>query len=539
MRSGRNDAEGGARDKEADVKIEIRGAYGTNPYEWSAMRSPGATGPAPADLAADRARRARELDVAATTVADLAGRLRATPSRTASTSSDTPLSPSVLEATAATLRGTAEVNTAPTSYGPRQPSWTDGSGAKPTISGTYTGGADTRWTFDVTQVSILGLGSYKIRVTDGAGATVKTLTLPGSNPAGTYAVADGLSLTLTSGTLKLDDTMHVDVRASVPGSLDPTKAFNGTGDAAPGFDSGHAVTAGSFTVNGTVITVAANDTVNSVLARLSASAAGVDAVYDVSSDKVILTARQAGSGGAIALANDSSGLLAALKLAGAQLQPGVDPDADRPMAQLAQFSGVRAGVVTVNGTAVVIDPATDSLRTVLARISAETGVSAYLVGGDRHAVFAAGQRGGSLKLEDASGLLDALSISRRDVAATKGRPSSPGIRQRLTAAIDELRTTLQAAWDGGDETTRAGLREAIDGGSSESSLRADLLGVRVVEDRLVFGPWDADQAAARLASGAGAASRLLTGSAGRTDDGLAERVAAVARQANLRNGLFL
>lgn len=520
------------------MRVEIRSAYGTASYGPATPRAITTGVLTAAELSSARAQRARAVDEAAAEVVELARRLRPVPARTATTTSDVRLNLAT-ESTAAAKRSTAEVNTTPTSYGPRRPQWADGSTSTPTISGTYTGPIDTTWTATVTQVSFLGLGNYKIHVQNSAGTTVRDLTLNGGNPAGTYALANGLSLTLTSGSLRLNDTFTVDVRAAVPTSLNPTKPLNGTFDNAPRFDAGYTPGAGSFTVNGVLISVAANDTVNAVLARITASAAGVDASYDSATDKVVLRARQAGAAGQINLGNDTSGLGAALKLTGAPLEPGTDPDADRPLNQVARFAGVTNGTLTINGTAVSVNPATDTLRAVLARVNAQTNVTAQLIAGDQFAAFTARDAGTSLSLSDTSGLLDALGISRRQAPGAAARSSSASVRTELAKALGTLRNAVQAAWNGGDSDTRRDLREALTVRSEQAGLAGDLIGVSVKGTELVFGDWSANDAYQRLAARTRASGRLLNGASGSTDDGLAERVGYAARRSALRDGLFL
>jgi hypothetical protein len=74
-------------------------------------------------------------------------------------------------ATATTLTSTAQVNTTATSYSPYAPAWTGSTAAAVTLNGTYGGSTDDTLTFTVTQLGILGLLPYHIRVTNGAGQT--------------------------------------------------------------------------------------------------------------------------------------------------------------------------------------------------------------------------------------------------------------------------------------------------------------------------------------------------------------------------------
>ena len=127
--------------------------------------------------------------------------------------------------------------------------------------------------------------------------------------------------------------------------MDPTKAFNGTAANDPRFETGNTVTAGSFDVNGATITVNADDTINSVLAKISASGAGVTASFDATREKVVLTQTTAGSSEPITLENDTSGFLAATKLDVFSAIPGGDltDEAADPINTVAKLSGITTG----------------------------------------------------------------------------------------------------------------------------------------------------------------------------------------------------
>src|SRR6202012_3033221 len=87
--------------------------------------------------------------------------------------------------------------------------------------------------------------------------------------------------------------------------------FNG-GNAAPQFANGAQVSAGTFTVNGTQISVAANDSINSVISKINSSGAGVSAAF---ANNKLTIATTGNSEDNIYLANDTSGFLAAKNLA--------------------------------------------------------------------------------------------------------------------------------------------------------------------------------------------------------------------------------
>jgi hypothetical protein len=201
--------------------------------------------------------------------------------------------------------------------------------------------------------------------------------------------------------------------------VDPDAAFNGQGSGDPLLDPGLSVTAGSFQVNGVSIAVNANDSLNSVLARVTASAAGVTATFDAATETVKLTRNTTGPL-AITLGSDTSGFLAATKLDAATtttLGASVVPR-DQPLSTIAAFANVQAGTITINGQAVSVTPGSDTLQTITDRLEALTGVSAS-VNAQAVLTLQSEQKAGTLQIADTSGLLAAMQIS---TAAVSGSP---------------------------------------------------------------------------------------------------------------------
>lgn len=285
--------------------------------------------------------------------------------------------------TATTLRSSAEINTTPTSFTPQQPSVSGTSTTQPTLGGAYDGSqGDDTLTFEFRQNRTVGSPDrLNLRVYDGSGTQIDFLRFSGLAPGTPVALENGLTLALGPGDATRFDTFTVDVSATLGTQVNPNAAFDGTYDAAPGFEAGHQVVAGSFDLNGVRIDVAADDSIDSVLAKIDASAAGVDAAFDPVSDAVVLTQRTLGPGGTITLENDSSGFLAATKLAGAVASPGEDahrPAAD-PIAAVAALAGITAGNFSIGETQIDVDPERDSLDDVIQRINASSaGVIARL-----------------------------------------------------------------------------------------------------------------------------------------------------------------
>jgi hypothetical protein len=137
---------------------------------------------------------------------------------------------------------------------------------------------------------------------------------------------------------------------------------------------------GSFAVNGVAISVNRNtDSLNSILARITNSAAGVTATYDALQDVVRFTPKVAGA--TLTLDQDTSGFLRAIKMPTGAATTTVDPDrkfngigANAPGFDIGQ--AVRGGSFVVNGTTITV-ASDDTMNGVLDRISASNaGVTA-------------------------------------------------------------------------------------------------------------------------------------------------------------------
>ena len=353
--------------------------------------------------------------------------------------------------------------------------------------------------------------------TDSLHDVLARINSSGAGVTATYdAAADRITLDPASQdaalTLSADSSGFLAAAGLAAGTtgtrLNADAAFDGSGGSDPLFDEGVRVGPGTFSINGVSIDVAADDTVNAVLARISASAAGVSAAYDSSTDRVTLTATGS-SEAPIDLGTDTSGFLAAVKLDGTATSSGgvisVDPY-DGPLGRIAEYADVVSGVVTINGTDIVIDPSTTTLRGVLDAIAQAGGLS---VSFDEHSGtvrIAATDASTEISLVDTSGLMAALGIS---AATYRGAPSSTTFAETQTgtevvsnahavaravedaaAALSEVLTALAADRpddpDFLDALVRAAtdavetLRDAGIGGLTVGGAESD---VRVVVDR--------------------------------------------------------
>jgi hypothetical protein len=285
--------------------------------------------------------------------------------------------------TPTTLESTEEANASATAYSTDPPEWTRSSTAQPTIGGEYDGssGTDTL-TFQVKKGGTLGGDLIQINVYDSNNNQIDSLNFKKQDGINTpYTLSNGLTVTFGEGDFVKNDSFTLEVYDNVENTVDPDKAFNGTGADDPNLQDGLEVTSGSFEINGTTIDVAADDTINSVLDKINQSDAGVTATFDAAAEKVMLTQNTLGSTEDIVLANDTSGFVAAVKLEGAVAVPGEDgtvsEDPATPLAEVESLSAVQSGSISVNGVSIDIDVDTDSLNDILDRITAsEAGVTA-------------------------------------------------------------------------------------------------------------------------------------------------------------------
>ena len=189
-----------------------------------------------------------------------------------------------------------------------------------------------------------------------------------------------------------------------------------------------AVTAGDFTVNGARVTIALTDSLQEVFDKISTATGGaVTADYDSSTDKITLTSATPGSPITLGAANDTSNFLAVARLSNGSNTGVIESSTglgatsqNTPLASsrlrnsITAVDGSGNGTFTVNGVSVAYNVNTDSLSTVLGRITnSAAGVSAsYDAAADRVVLTnkTTGDTGLSVS-EAAGGFLDAVGLT--------------------------------------------------------------------------------------------------------------------------------
>jgi hypothetical protein len=262
----------------------------------------------------------------------------------------------------------------------------------------------------------------------------------------------------------------------VGSAVDPNKPFNGTGTDNPNLEYGLSITDGSFQVNGVTIDVYANDTMNTVLDRITQSGAGVSATFDAAGETVVLTQKTPGSVPTIVLENDTSGFLGAMKLESATPIPGTDGDPEKPLAEVERFLSVQSGTISVNGAAISIDVNVDSLNDVLDRMNAsEAGVTASLNPTAQRVTIVSNDPSQELILDGGgTGFFAALEISVGTYHPTHTFGKKEGMSQRYAYQVAEvfqdvaegMKALFEASESGGAHGTflmqlRQGIQTAI------------------------------------------------------------------------------
>jgi len=333
---------------------------------------------------------------------------------------------------ATTLAGSEEVNPSPRSYSTRGPDW-DGpsSTSVVTLHDDYTGAWTDTLEFRVRRDRTVG-GSKTVRldIYDSGGSSLGNVKFAGGTPPDTVKYTSfGIGVSLSAGSVKKNESFFIDVDAGTSQDLDPTRPFDGLRTEDPWLEWGTSITAGSFDVNGETITVAADDSVNDVIASIDASAAGVTASYDAGSDTFSIVRDDTGALD-ITVDNDTSGFLAAMKLSGATQVTGTDQgELEVVIEDVAPLSGISSGTFSINGTDVSVDVTADTLQDVIDRINAsvadvtasyDTNSDGFLITGNTPADV--------LELDDGtSGFFTGVDVMLGTYA---GRQGARGLRAR-------------------------------------------------------------------------------------------------------------
>lgn len=223
---------------------------------------------------------------------------------------------------------------------------------------------------------------------------------------------------------QLATTARLNGASTISSSLSATNDVSGVTIAT--MPTAKAVTAGNFSINGHQIAVELTDSLQGVFDKISTATGGVvTASYDSASDKVTLASNDA-SEIILGASNDTSNFLSALRLAN-NASGSITSSSTLGSANLSvplasarlrgSFGAVDVdgnGAFTVNGVSIAYNVNTDSLSTLLARVTASSaGVTASYDSSSDRVVFANTTTGDTgIGVADTTGsLLSALGVT--------------------------------------------------------------------------------------------------------------------------------
>ena len=390
--------------------------------------------------------------------------------------------------TKSTLVSTTGISSLTTMVEDRNPAWgkPHKSTAGITVHGTYTGTVDAE--YEITSGNTLGFNvgsnkTYTLRAYKNGARILPNIVIPKRYTEGTQLTVElgsGLSVSFTEDVITKRDSFTINALTGVDVTADPNAAFDGSSGVSANLDS--AVTAGTFELNGTTITVADDDTIESVVSTINASGAGVSAAYDASTDLLTLTHNTRGAE-AITVGSDTSGFLAAMKLDTASVSLGEGDQREQVIEDVGLLSGVSSGTFDVNGVTFSVDVTTDTLSDLIDRVNASEAdvVMSYSSSTDRLS-FRSASGDDPLTVEnDTTGLFETFAIEEGESKARKTRGISSKVSEAL---IDQLSQMVELLNEMGDtvayesvisegtelarDQLRAAIRDGFDGGSGDT-----------------------------------------------------------------------
>lgn len=355
---------------------------------------------------------------------------------------------------AASLSSSAEINDALMSFSPFGPDWDGASSAEITIGGEYDGTHGSGdLSFEVRRAGTHGVDNLRVRVDDPNGNRISNFNIRPSDPFDQqYDLQNGLYFTVGNGDWINRDTTTIQVSDSIGADVNPNNPLGGIRNSNPNLEfGGPSIVNGQFSINGETISVATTDTLNDVVNRINLSAADVTAAFNAASDSIDFTHNTIGSAGTIDLQGDTSNFLAATKLDSINVVAGITPDNQKALDQVAAFSGVTSGNITINNTQISVDTTVDSLDAVIARINASAaGVTASFDPASQNFLLETQTESGPLAVNgNATGLFTALNLlENNDYSAAGGRGVSKARSYRIADSLADVFADLNDVFKG-------------------------------------------------------------------------------------------
>jgi len=309
--------------------------------------------------------------------------------------------------------------------------WDGDSTSRVRVRGGYNGDSDDKLTFTVGEDA----DGQHLSVTNLAGDDLGSFDVESDKP-NRLRLDNGLELRIQRGSIETGDSFSMKVTAQE----DPTvlnRRLRGGRNNRMAFADGTQVRRGSFEINGESIRVNRQDTVESILGKITRSRAGVEASYDEDTDKVTLTHKESGARD-ITLGEDTSGFLAAMNLEGGALTRGEEARTEViETKELVSDVALKRGDFFINDTAILVRDG-DTLRDIVDRINgSDAGVKARLQRSTGKLLLHSEEPKAAITLKDgSSNFLEKTGIREGTYKSRRGGMSSAAVTEVMNGLRD-------------------------------------------------------------------------------------------------------
>jgi len=334
------------------------------------------------------------------------------------------------EATKTTLTSSDDISGRGRGYRSPRVFWDGDSTARVRITGAYSGEKD-RLKFTVEEDD----DGQHIQVNSRSGEDLGRYAVE-SGERNMIRLDNGVNVRIQRGSIETGDSFNLQVFDPDGRPTPDDRRLGGAQINRMVFGDGEQVRRGRFEINDTQIRVNRHDTIDSMMRKITRSAAGVMARYDAETDSVTLTSKEAGAQD-ITLGEDSSGFLAAMNLEDGNLSMGQEARVEVIETNtLIEDVDLRTGEFFINDVAIEVRE-DDTLRDVVDRINgSEAGVIARMNRGSGQLHIRSRDRNEEMTLKDGSaGFFAATEIREGTYRTRGGGMSSSDVR----AVMENLR----------------------------------------------------------------------------------------------------
>jgi flagellar hook-associated protein 2 len=339
---------------------------------------------------------------------------------------------------------------------------------------------------------------------------------------------------LASYAMKLGSPIYTGANATAKSAIDTSSApVNSTGNTFSASQplstqaanlAGVTGSSGTIKINNVSINWSDSDSLNSILARINGSGAGASATYDSSTGKVSITSATTGSTASLNISETSGTLLEGLQMSAGAFTGtnavAVDTVAVMNSGSANMDTAVTAGVITVNNIKFYVDPAVDTINSVLAKINqSNAGVLMNYDSASGAIIAKSDESGTNAKItfgsaDDTSNFLYAIGMSANNPPVGAAADTYSGTDAQINVGGGTVMTSHDNTVDGAIPGVELNLTGT---GNTIVTVKQDTTGITTAVNTFVTAYNAAmtavnDKLKEQLVSGATTAQDLFTGS---------------------------